>query len=153
MRSDIYVVGIGNPLREDDQVGLHLIERLEGHFTGGFHGIKLYEPDIALAETIAGVPNLLIIDALAAEKELPYRMIELAPADNFCPTGGFSSHVFDWPMLLSMARDLFGSAPRTFLCGVRAHRFGISEQLSQECQADADAAFSYLCAYLGLTGC
>lgn len=147
-RDDIYVIGIGNPLREDDQVGLHLLERLQGHFSGGFQGLAVYEADIALTETLANVPTLLVIDALAGASEVPYRLIELRPAATIYPSGGYSSHLFNWPLLLAMARDLFGQAPQAYLCGVRAHSFGISETLSAACQADADAAFAFLCDYL-----
>lgn len=151
-RGDVFVIGIGNPLREDDRVGLHLLERLERHFGGGFHGLAVYEADIALAETIATVPNLLIIDALATEREISYRLIELTPAASIYPSGGLSSHVFNWPLLLAMARDLFGQAPRAVLCGIRAQNFGIAEEISPACRADADRAFLYLCDYLGGDG-
>jgi hydrogenase maturation protease len=143
----LLVIGIGNPLREDDAVGLYLVERLQKHFGANFHGMVVYEPDIALAETIAAHRTVLIVDALAAEKELPFRLTPLPAAATIFPSGGLSSHVFDWGMLLAMARDLFGHLPEAFICGIRAHCFGIAEELSPQCRADAEAAFSMLCEF------
>lgn len=147
-RNDLFVVGIGNPLREDDQVGLYLVERLRAHFGAELPAMVVYEPDIVLAETIAAYKTLLIVDASVSESEAPFRLAPLAPAATFCPGGGFSSHVFDWGMILAMARDLFGHAPQAFVCGVRARHFGISESLSPQCQADAEAAFVMLCEFV-----
>lgn len=144
----LFVVGIGNPLREDDGVGLYLVERLQAKFGVGFHGVIVYEPDIALAETIASFDTLLVVDALATATEEPFRLLSLAPAVSIYPAGGYSSHVFDWGMILAMARDLFGHAPQAFLCGVRAHSFGISQALSPQCQADAERAFTMLCDFV-----
>src|SRR5512133_2431792 len=92
----LFVVGIGNPLREDDRVGIYLVERLQEHFGAGFHGMIVYEPEIALAETIASYATLLVVDALATEVEAPFQFMPLAPAATIYPGGGYSSHVFDW---------------------------------------------------------
>ncbi len=147
-RNNLLVIGIGSPLREDDRVGLYLLERLKEHFGEGFHGMTVYEPDIALAETIASFSTLLVVDALVSETEEPFRLLPLAPAATIFPTGGYSSHVFDWGMILAMARDLFGHAPDSFVCGVRAQCFGISEDISPQCRADAEEAFGMLCNFV-----
>jgi hydrogenase maturation protease len=143
-RRDVMVIGIGNPLRGDDAVGIHLVQRLKRHFTGDFKGIVAYEADIGLAEEISCYPALLVIDALAASSEPPFQMLPLPAASTIFPAGGFSSHAFNWGMVLAMARDIFGRCPEAFLCGIRAHSFAIDERLSPLCQTAADAAFDYL---------
>lgn len=143
-RRDIMVIGIGNPLRGDDAVGIHLLQRLSKHFTSDFKGIIAYEADIGLAEELSSYPALLIIDALAASCEPPFQILPLPPAANIFPRGGFSSHSFNWGMVLAMARDIFGHCPEAFLCGIRAHSFAIDEKLSPLCQVAADTAFAYL---------
>lgn len=134
----LLVIGIGNPLREDDRVGLVVVERLMAHFGPDFPGRVVYEPDIVLAEEIAAVSTLLIVDALATASDAPWRLTPLTPAATIFPAGGLSSHLFDWGMVLAMARDLFGHAPHAWLCGVRAHSFGLAEELSVPCRVDAE---------------
>ncbi len=145
--NELLVIGIGNPLREDDRVGLYLLERLKAHFGAQFPGMIVYEPDIGLAEAIASCATLVVVDALATETETPFRLLPLPAAATIFPAGGCSSHVFDWGMILAMARDLFGHAPEAFVCGVRARSFGISEDLSPQCRADAEEAFVMLCEF------
>ncbi|MDT8422254.1 MAG: hydrogenase maturation protease [Desulfuromonadales bacterium] len=143
-RRDIMVIGIGNPLRGDDAVGLYLLERLSKHFSGDFRGIIAYEADIGLAEEISSYPELLIIDAMAEPLQEPFKLFPLAPAATIFPAGGFSSHIFNWRMVLAMSRDIFGRSPKAVLCGISAYDFEIDECLSPSCQHDADAAFAYL---------
>lgn len=147
-RKEILVLGIGNPLRGDDAVGIHLVERLIRHYGERLDAMVVYEADIALAETFAGYRRLLVVDALNDARDEAFCRLPLKAAASIFPRGGFSSHLFDWGMLLAMSRDLFGDLPEAELFGIRAHDFAISDQLSAPCATDADAAFSELCRLL-----
>ncbi len=147
-RNDLLVVGIGNTLREDDGVGLELVGRLNSHFSEGLNCLEVYEADIVLAETIAGFSNLLIIDALVIDDDLPFKLIPLSAGTNLIPSGGFITHVFDWRVILALSRDLFdGRLVEANLLGVSATKFGLSEQLSPTCAARAEQAFQFLLEY------
>lgn len=143
-RPDTLVVGIGNPLREDDRAGIEVVERLEAHFAGGMKAMVVYEPDICLAETMAQYSRVIIVDAIASDQGAPFKSISIEPASGYFPDRGVSSHCFNWKMILAMARDLYGSAPQTSVITVSASEFGISQSMSPQCQANADAAFQHI---------
>ncbi|MCP4349590.1 MAG: hydrogenase maturation protease, partial [Desulfobacterales bacterium] len=118
--STTLVIGVGNTLREDDGVGINLVRRLKACFPSGLNCIEVYEPDIILAQEIAGFDNVLIVDAVAAEDDRPYRVIPIKPAKTFVPSGGFVTHIFDWSTVLAMSKELFAGNPDTKLLGVSA---------------------------------
>ncbi len=146
-RQDLLVVGVGNTLREDDGVGFDLVHRLRKHFGSALNCLEVYELDIVLAETIARFDELLVIDALVIDEEVPFKLVPLTAKESFIPAGGFISHVFDWGAILALARDGFGSRAKANLLGISANCFGLSEQLSPDCAAKADKAFQFLIDY------
>ncbi|MCP3953035.1 MAG: hydrogenase maturation protease [Desulfobacterales bacterium] len=143
-RNDMLVLGVGNPLRGDDGVGIELVRRLREHFGAGLNCEELLAPDVILAERIAAFDHLLIIDALAEAQEAPYRFVDLAPAKSFMPAGSMVSHCFNWPAILAMAQELYGHAPKTRVLGIAARQVEFSEFLSPHCQENADKAFDLL---------
>ncbi len=146
-RQDLLVVGIGNTLREDDGVGFDLVHRLRKHFGSDLDCLEVYEMDIVLAETIAKHDELLVIDALVVDEDVPFKLVPLLASESFIPGGGFISHVFDWGAILALARDCFGNRGKANLLGISATSFGLSERLSPACAAKADEAFQFLLDY------
>ncbi|MBI9086014.1 MAG: hydrogenase maturation protease [Desulfobacterales bacterium] len=146
-RKDLLVLGVGNPLRGDDGVGIELVRRLRAHFGPSLNCKELLAPDVILAERIAAFDHLLIIDALAEAQKDPYRLVALAPAKTFMPAGCMVSHCFDWPAILALAEELYGHAPKTQVLGIAARRFEFSESMSSLCQKNADSAFDFLVSY------
>jgi hydrogenase maturation protease len=146
-RPDLLVVGIGNPLRRDDAVGLHLVRRLDRYFQRRLNCMALMAPDVAYAEKISRFRKLLVIDAMPLPDDEPYRMVRLAPGPHPFPSGGWVSHVFDWTAILALTVVLYDRSPEAELLGVAAGDFGISESLSPSCARNADSAFRFLVAY------
>ncbi len=143
-REDILVIGVGNTLREDDGVGVHLVRKLRESFSDRLNSLEVYEPDILLAEQMAEYAEALIIDAMIVKDGAPFNLIPLSPAKSMLPTSGFVSHSFDWGAVLKMAEDLFGKTLKATLLGVSARSFGISETISPFCLTNAQKAFDYL---------
>ncbi len=146
-KTNLLVIGVGNTLRQDDGVGINLVRRLKSCFPPGLNCIEVYEPDIILAQEIAGFDNLLIVDAVVAEDDKPYRIIPIKPAKSFIPSGGFVTHIFDWSTILATSKELFAGNPDTKVLGVSAFNFGFSESLSPPCKANAEKAFDFLVQY------
>ncbi len=146
-KTNLLVIGVGNTLREDDGVGINLVRRLKACFPTGLNCIEVYEPDIILAQEIAGFDNLLIVDAIVAEDDKPYKIIPIEAAKSFIPSGGFVTHIFDWSTILAMSKELFAGNPDTEVLGVSAFNFGFSESLSSPCKANAEKAFDFLVQY------
>lgn len=143
-RRDLLVVGVGNPVREDDGVGLVLAQRLAAHFGPSLACLELFQADVGVAEQAAGFEHLLVIDAREGREGKPFELCPLVAAAGLSQPRGFVSHVFDWGQILALARDLFGRAPEAQLLAVSASSFGYSETLSAECAANAEQAFAFL---------
>lgn len=147
VRKDLLVLGVGNPLRGDDGVGIELVRRLGAHFGADLSWDALLVPDVILSERIAAFEHLLIIDALAEMEAPPYRLMDLAPAKRLMPAGAMVSHCFDWPAILALAKEFFGRAPKTSVLGIGATRFDFSHTLSPDCRKNAEKAFAFLVSY------
>ncbi len=144
----LLVIGVGNDLRQDDGVGLHLARRFGEHFNGRLTVREEYGPDISLSQVVAQYRHLLIIDAMTPQERPgntpePFVLIPLTRSENFVPTG-FTSHIFNWPQILAAAHELFHAAPATHLLGITAHDFGISQDLTPNCLKNAESAFQYM---------
>ena len=145
----LLVVGVGNPLREDDGVGIVLVRRLHERYGERLATRELFTADLGLAEELAEVEELLVVDALAkARPGKPFVLEPLSAGPVFHQGGALVSHTFEWPFVLAAARDLIGHAPRAQVLGISGARFGLSEELSPECTANAEAAFAFLCDYV-----
>ena len=139
------IVGVGNPIRGDDAVGIRLAERLQKHFEPDLDCIILLEPDMALAEKISAYDELIVIDAVEDKQCEPYKLIALEPSGELTLRTRFcSSHVFDWPAILTTAGELFDHCPRASLLAVAGYEFDFSEEISTECLANADKAFEFI---------
>ena len=146
-RQDLLVVGIGSSLRGDDRVGLELVRRLQEHFGADLSCLELYEPDVALAERLAGFAELLVVDAAIGQGDEPYTLVELPVADRLVPSGGLTSHVFDWGVILALSHRLYGGRVQGRLLGVSASCFELSEELSETCARNAQQALAFLIDY------
>ena len=147
--SSLLVIGVGNPLRGDDGVGLVLVRRLQAHFGSRLSTLEMMAPDVAWAERIAACRELLVIDAAADAAAAPFGLVDVAAASSPLPAGGWVSHRFDWPAILTLARQVYGRAPRTRLLAVCGVDFGIRESLSAACRQNAEAAFAFLVDTIG----
>ena len=146
--SRLLVIGVGNPLRGDDGVGLVLVRRLQAHFGSRLPTLEMMAPDVAWTERIAACRELLVIDAAAAAAD-PFRLVDITAASSPLPAGGWVSHRFDWPAILTLARQVYGHAPRTRLLAIGGVDFGIRESLSAACRQNAQAAFAFLVDTIG----
>lgn len=80
------VVGIGNPVRADDAVGLHvaraLRERLRaGPDAGAVDVEELWAGGLRLVEAMVGYEQAIVVDAMAAEGVAPGTVRRLEVAD------------------------------------------------------------------------
>jgi len=145
-RDDLIVIGVGNTLREDDGVGIFVAGLLNDFYDSRLNCFEVSAPDVLLSHQISEFNRLLIVDAMVMESGEAYRLIPVEPAKDYIPSG-FTSHVFNWGEVLFLAVDLFGRAPRTEILGISAFRFGIAQDLSPACRANAEKAFRFLIQY------
>jgi hydrogenase maturation protease len=142
----ILVIGYGNPSRQDDGVGLAVVNGLRRR-TGqapldegddGFndlgHGLDtlfLQQLSPELAETLAAYDRLVLIDAHFGIYPEQVHHTHLEPQDE----PAIVSHHFKPGALLSLARQLYGRAPRAELISVRGYAFDFTSELSPDTAA------------------
>ena len=136
------VVGVGNPLREDDGVGWRLAEAL-GQAGVPTHTCHQLLPE--LAAELSQVDLVLFADARAGEMPGQVLLQPLAPSDK----PGYSHHL-DAPGLLAWVRGLYGHCPEAHLLSVTGAAFGYREGLSPQVEAALPAALTQAGALLGL---
>ena len=136
----VLVIGIGNPLREDDGVGPAAARRLAALLPADL--CRVLTPLQLLPELADPMSRDALIVFIDASRGGPAGQIEcheLTAADIRFP-GDVPrrplSHHLDPAMLLALTAGLFGRSPRAVLFSVRTNSFGFSTRLTP---ASADA--------------
>jgi hydrogenase maturation protease len=137
------VIGFGNPSRQDDGVGLavvnglraraarRLLEEGEDGFDelgGALDTLFLQQLSPELAETLIDYDHVVLVDAhFGIYPELVHRA-QLDPHVE----AAIVSHHFKPGTLLALARQLYGRAPSAELISVRGFAFDFTSELSPE---------------------
>ena len=104
----VLVLGIGNPLRSDDGVGIHVVESLRGENLG--HKIDIQEglSGLDILGAISGYERIIIVDAIksGADPGTIYKL-SLNDLQEQQPLHAFSTHDVDIPTMLKLGRDLY----------------------------------------------
>ncbi|MDP3046148.1 MAG: hydrogenase maturation protease [Chloroflexota bacterium] len=137
------VIGYGNPSRNDDGVGLavvnHLRQRLglktldettDGFddLGGGLDTLFLQQLTPELAETVAAYDRLILVDAHTGAYPDLVHQTQLSPRHD----PAMVSHVLKPDHLLALAQQFCGRSPRAELISVRGFDFNFGETLSQQ---------------------
>ena len=112
------IIGYGNLLRRDDGAGVLAAMALR---EAGMPAIDVHQLTPEMAETIAAAQRVIFLDA---DVDVPAGEVRV------CPVEAASSSVLEHHAtpsnLLSIARDLYGSAPLAVVIGIggESHDFG-----------------------------
>lgn len=150
----ILIIGYGNPSRMDDGIGHYVVNRLNERWglptidllgepsadgadtvTVGDTVVRtmwLQQLDIGLAEEVAEVDRLMLIDARV---DGPPTVVEEIVADHQI---GLTSHVATPETLLSICLRAYGRGPRCTLYSALGERFDFAAELTDSVQQRAD---------------
>ncbi|MEB3264609.1 MAG: hydrogenase maturation protease [Synechococcus sp.] len=136
------VIGLGNPLRQDDGVAWQLLEELEasGMAATDLRICQQLLPE--LAAELAGRPRVLFVDAALGIAEP--RLEPLEPD----PLGAAHPHQLTPAGLLALGRHLFAAAPAAAILLVPGSRFGHGPGLSAPLRRQLPAARALLRGWL-----
>ena len=129
------IVGIGNPIRSDDAVGLVvariLRERLAG--TEGIDVAELWAGGLRLVEAMAGYDRAVVIDAMATGDKPPGSVRRLTLADLGAARNLTCAHDTSLPTALELWRRSSVPVPEDIaIWGIEGKdMLTLSEQLSQ----------------------
>jgi hydrogenase maturation protease len=114
------VLGVGNPLMQDDGVGVEVVRRLSAAYRWPQH-VRLIDGGVAgfgWFQEIATAQHLLIVDAVRGDQP-PGTVYRLTPSDLKQRRGPtLSAHDVGVSEVLGMA-EMLGKLPRTLILGVQ----------------------------------
>lgn len=141
MKSDTLVIGYGNPDRQDDGVGWHILKYLAeriGHAIPDDPGASIeIENDIVdllftlqiypeLAETISNYQRICFVDAHTSDIPAEISWVELNPEYEKSPL----THHMSPKTVLSIAAMIYDHKPEAILVSVRGYDFQFERSLS-----------------------
>ncbi len=132
----ILLIGIGNKFRQDDAVGLVVVEKFRNQLPPEIKIMEASGEGVALMELWQGATTVYLFDAVNSGAEVGkiHRIdasIQTVPAKFF----SYSTHAFSVAEAVELARSLNQLPPKLIIYGVEgknfAHGIGLSPQVEQ----------------------
>ncbi|MBN1981340.1 MAG: hypothetical protein JW795_07415, partial [Chitinivibrionales bacterium] len=108
------------------------------------HFESVYQLQIEDSHAIRLYHEVIFIDATREAGREPFAFTEIAP----CGTLPFSSHALQPQQVLSLCGQLFNAFPRCYTLAIPGYAWQLQEQMSVQCQANAEAAVVFLQGFL-----
>lgn len=124
----VLIIGYGNSLRGDDNVGCHVAQMLNEHYQtdSEVRVIGSHQLTPEMAEDIAASEFVLFLDAAAGETAGKIRSAPVTPK----PGPASFAHHLDPALLLAAAMELYGSAPPAQLLTIVGAAFELGDRFS-----------------------
>jgi hydrogenase maturation protease len=112
------IIGLGNPLKADDAVGLRVARLLKERLIDRMDVdvVEAYCGGIALVETTVGYDRAVIIDAMPKNAGEPGTIISFSPSSDICTRNSGSLHDASLCEAISACCALGEAVPREVLC-------------------------------------
>ncbi len=135
----VLVYGCGNPGRQDDGIGIALVDELESWAasTGREHlrFDRDYQLNLEDAWEAARHDVVVFVDASRSQPE-PFRWRPLEPALRMA----FTTHALAPETVLAVCRDLYGARPTAHLLTVRGYSWEPNEEMTDAARENLEAA-------------
>ena len=135
------VFGIGNLLRSDDGVGLHIIEHLRKENLGDAADLKEGSTGLDILDAIKGYDRMILVDAIKSAGE-PGKIYKLSVEDfqNIETLHSFSTHLnMDFFTMIELGEKLFpGQIPEDII--IIAVEADDTTTISDKCSPDVEKA-------------
>ncbi len=140
------IIGYGNPDREDDGVGWHILEQLAIYFGHPVSVLDYFESDEPpanphlvfslqlmpeMAEPMAAYHAVCFVDAHTGNYP---EEIRVRPLESSYQSASFTHHLTP-ESCLALAETLYGHAPEGLMVSVRGYNFGYGTELSPQTTA------------------
>ncbi len=138
----LLIYGIGNVGRQDDGLGIKLIEMLEMISLPSTVSLDAnYQLNIEDALLMSNYDVVVFVDASAETGGLmPFSIQPIHPRSEIA----FSTHAMSMQGVLSLCEELYERIPRVFLLALPGYSWEISEELSEGAKLNLNLAFQYL---------
>ena len=143
----LLVYGYGNPGRQDDGLGLLLVEQIEAwaaaEMIPGLVFDSNYQLNAEDALAVAGARAVVFVDATGTGEE-PFSFRQLAPQ----ATIAFSTHAMSPESVLALAAELYDQKPPAWLLAIRGFEWEPNAPPTAAAQANLAAARGFLQTWL-----
>jgi len=137
----ILLYGYGNIGRQDDGLGILLVERIEElALSNGFRLLDFeanYQLNIEDALTISQYDIVLFADATVNQAE-PVLIAKVEPSAQT----EFTMHAMEPSFILHLCHVLYDATPETYIVTMRASEFEFGQPITKEAAQSLDAAIS-----------
>lgn len=138
MTEETLVIALGNPLRQDDGVGLAVAQALRGRGRLDVRVVHQLLPE--LAESLSRAPLVVFVDARRGGPPGGVKR-ERVVGDRRDWSG---SHVLDPARLIGLCRSLYGRAPEAWAVSISGQQFGFGDDLSEPVRRAVPAAVRFV---------
>jgi hydrogenase maturation protease len=128
-KPSVLVLGIGNTLRNDDGIGVRVVEEFHRTAAGNVECRCVHQLTVEIAETISRIDRVIFVDAALNGNPGEILEHEVLPSEN---SGEVFSHECSPLLLVSLAHSLYGRAPQATLLTISGSDFGYGETLSDQ---------------------
>ncbi len=135
----ILIFGYGNPGRHDDALGSLFIQRVQQSNFKNVYADADYQLNIELGAELTNYDKVIFVDALR-EGEEPFCLTRVFPSKNIT----FTTHSINAESILAICEEYFGSAPETWMLGIKGYDFTIGEGITDKSQKNLEIAWQYL---------
>ena len=143
----ILVYGYGNPGREDDGLGIALVNKLEEWVKDNkINGIEFdsnYQLNIEDAEAISGKDFVVFVDA--STEEIEEFIITEVTGENEV---SFTTHAASPGYIVKLCSELFGKCPQVYLLHIKGYQWEFKEGLSGRAEKNLQKALGFMQEYL-----
>jgi hydrogenase maturation protease len=135
----ILVLGIGNPGRTDDGLGIQAVERLEALTLPGVTCDADYQLNVEDALSCSRHDIVVFVDA-ARGRRVPFLWTAVKPKASL----PVMTHTLGPEVVLALCDALYGKRPKAHLLGIRGYRWEIDEGLSPRAEKNLREAVRFL---------
>ena len=138
------VYGFGNPGRQDDALGILLVEKLEQWLkeypAAGVETDSNYQLNIEDAAGISSFDRVIFADASREENIAHFKITAVEPSGKV----EFTMHAVSPSFILHLCQSIYEKKPETLLLHIRGHEWELAEGLTERAAGNLDLAFSAL---------
>lgn len=140
----ILFLGVGNIGRQDDGLGIYLIERLQAaQIPSRFTCEANYQLNIEDALLISTYDLVIFVDASKEPNaKAPFGIRKLEPAHEMT----FSTHAMSFKSILALCEELYQKNPKTYVLSLPGYEWEIGDTLSPKAEQNLQAAYDALLA-------
>jgi len=140
---EILIYGLGNPGRQDDALGILLVEKIEAWVKENNYSYIItdqnYQLNIEDAEYISNYDLVIFLDASVDEIE----SVLIEPVVPDLKTN-FSMHSLTPAYIVGLCNQLFHNIPETYQLHIKGYKFEFMKPLSRNAEKNLASAFTLL---------